>query len=488
MLGRWAVCCSVERLASGDVEHAAGVGPGRLAAAVAGVATALDGLADTVLDGASDEEVAEAVRLLDRCGRRVDGQGLRLLAEASRRSLPGGCGLGSLGAWLRQQVVTTDRGDAAARSAQAEALFGLDDLAGTVDLAPTREAVLSGDVSGRQAACITSALERLVPPATPPGLVDEATLAEAQQTLVEQAAQQPPAVVRAVAERLVAALDPRAGERLARDEDRQAELRSVTLVRDTTGMYQLRGRLTPICGTALAAAIDAWSAPRPASDGTPDCRTAEMRRHDAVQQLAEKVMALDGVLPTTHGTAYRVVVTVPAGTLAAAIGRQPGIDVGQLPDGWPVSALTAQTVSCDADLVPILLGPDGDPLDVGNTVYLFPDRIRQAIVTRDRRCTFPGCGAPPAWCQIHHLEGFRVGGPTSARNGALLCGRHHRHVHARGLVGRLVDGHAVWRRPGASEDAAPASAATADRAVDELVRRWVRRNPQLRLAGAAARP
>jgi hypothetical protein len=56
-------------------------------------------------------------------------------------------------------------------------------------------------------------------------------------------------------------------------------------------------------------------------------------------------------------------------------------------------------------------------------------------------------------------------------------------VHARGLVGRLVDGQVVWRAPGASGDATeapPASAATADRAIDDLVRRWLQRNPQLR--------
>jgi Domain of unknown function (DUF222) len=474
-----------------DVAGRPAEAPGGLPAAVAGVAAAVDALADLVLDPATDEELTRAVAVLDRCSRRLDGQTLRLLAEVSRRSLPAELGVGSLGAWLRQQVVSADRGEATARAAQAEALFGLDELADNLDLTRTRDAVLSGEVSAKHAACITQAMSRLVPPATPAGLVDGATLAEAEEVLVDQARSQPPAVVRAVAERLVATLDPQAGERLARDEDRQAEVRGVTLVRDGTGMYQLRGRLTPLCGTALAAAIDAWSAPRPAADGTPDARTPQMRRHDAVQQLVEKAMAVDGLLPTTHGTAYRVVVTVPAGTLAAGIGRHPGVDVGQLPDGWPVSALTAQTLACDADVVPILVGPDGEPLDVGNTVYLFPPKIRQAIVTRDRRCTFPGCGAPPAWCQVHHLEGFRVGGPTSARNGALLCGRHHRHVHARGLVGRLVDGQVVWRPAGADDDAPPASAATADRAVDELVQRWLRRNPHLRLKrgrdGLAAR-
>jgi len=453
-----------------------------LEAALAGVVAALDRLAATAPAGENDDVLAVAIAELDRCGRRLEGQSLRLLAEVSDRDLPKRSGLGNLGAWLRQQVPTTDRREVSRRAAQAQALFGLDELAGRVDLAPTRDAVLSGDLPTGSALHITQALSRLVPPATPAGLVDEATLAEAQEVLTGQAAQHDPAVVRAMAERLVATLDPQAGERLARDEDRQAEVRTLTLVRETSGMYLLKGQLTPVCGAALAAALDAWSAPRPAADGTADTRTAAMRRHDAAQQLAEKAMAADGLLPTTHGTARRLVITVPAATLASAIGAHPGVDVAQLPDGWPLSRLTAQTLACDADIVPILVGADGGPLDVGNTVYLFPDRVRQAIISRDRRCTFPGCGAPPAWCDVHHLEGFRVGGATSARNGALLCGRHHRHVHATGLVGRLVDGRVVWQR--CDEPAPPASAATADRAIDELVRRWLERNPGLRRQGA----
>jgi hypothetical protein len=453
-----------------------------LGAAVAGVVAALDRLAATAPADESDDVLAAAVAELDRCGRRLDGQGLRLLAEASERGLPNRSGLGNLGAWLRQLVPTTDRRDVSRRAAQAEALFGLDELAGTVDLSPTRDAVLAGDLPSGSAVHITQALSRLVPPATPAGLVDEATLAEAQEALTVQAAQHDPAVVRAVAERLVATLDPQAGERLARDEERQAEVRAVTLVREASGMYLLKGQLTPVCGAALIATLDAWSAPRPAADGTADARTAAMRRHDALQQLADKAMAVDGLLPRAHGTARRLVVTVPAATLASSIGEHPGVDVAQLPDGWPLSSVTAQTLACDADIVPILVGADGGPLDVGNTVYLFPDRVRQAIISRDRCCTFPGCGAPPAWCDIHHLEGFRLGGATSARNGAMLCGRHHRHVHAKGLVGRLVDGKVVWQR--CDGPAPPASAATADRAIDELVRRWLERNPQLRRGGA----
>ncbi len=113
---------------------------------------------------------------------------------------------------------------------------------------------------------------------------------------------------------------------------------------------------------------------------------------------------------------------------------QPGL----LPDGWPVSPLTAQTMACGADLVPILVDEDHQPLDVGDTRYPFPPKIRTAIITRDKGCTYPGCGAPAPWCDVHHLIRFRYGGSTSVDNGALLCGRHHRYVHALGLTGRVT--------------------------------------------------
>jgi hypothetical protein len=89
-------------------------------------------------------------------------------------------------------------------------------------------------------------------------------------------------------------------------------------------------------------------------------------------------------------------------------------------------------------MVPILVDENHQPLDVGDTQYEFPPKIRTAIITRDRGCTYPGCGAPPAWCDVHHLTKFRDGGPTSVSNGALLCGRHHRYVHALDLTGRVI--------------------------------------------------
>jgi hypothetical protein len=340
-------------------------------------------------------------------------------------------------------------------------------------------------------------------------VVDQDTRRDAQRVLAGQAAVLDPTQTTVLAKRTLAVLDPDAGDRLAHDEDLRDLGRGLTFTPDGTGLVHVRGALTPVCAGLLATAIDADSAPRPAADGTPDHRTPAQRRHDGLQQVLSRVVAADGLLPSTHGSPYRLVVTVPHTTLLAQLQRgacdgaapvQPGL----LPDGWPISPLTVQTMACDADLVPVLVDQNHQPLDVGDTQYAFPPKIRTAIIARDKGCTYPGCGAPAPWCDVHHLIRFRDDGPTSVDNGALLCGRHHRYVHALHLTGQVAtrDGtsHVVWdhrptswtattattaaatswvrrARPAAndtSNDTDPAPALT-DRCLDELVRRWLAR-------------
>jgi len=48
-----------------------------------------------------------------------------------------------------------------------------------------------------------------------------------------------------------------------------------------------------------------------------------------------------------------------------------------------------------------------------------------AVILRDRCCAFPGCGQPPAACQVHHIRPRSKGGATSLRNMVLLCRFHH---------------------------------------------------------------
>ncbi len=66
---------------------------------------------------------------------------------------------------------------------------------------------------------------------------------------------------------------------------------------------------------------------------------------------------------------------------------------------------------------------------------------------------FTGCAAPPAWCDIHHVDHRARGGETSCDNGALICERHHSAGHEGGFRVAPDPGTATWRtyRPDGTE-------------------------------------
>jgi hypothetical protein len=63
-------------------------------------------------------------------------------------------------------------------------------------------------------------------------------------------------------------------------------------------------------------------------------------------------------------------------------------------------------------------------LDIGYSASI-PGYIRRAVQLRAGHCEWPGCGKPPAYCDIHHLRHQADGGETSIRNCVLLCQYHH---------------------------------------------------------------
>jgi len=92
----------------------------------------------------------------------------------------------------------------------------------------------------------------------------------------------------------------------------------------------------------------------------------------------------------------------------------------------------------------ILRDRTSHPLDVGRTHRLFTAALRRALVLRDRGCAFPGCSRPPSWCDGHHIIHWADGGPTGLDNGVLLCGHHHRQIHA----DEHTDGWSIQAVPG----------------------------------------
>jgi hypothetical protein len=140
--------------------------------------------------------------------------------------------------------------------------------------------------------------------------------------------------------------------------------------------------------------------------------------------------------------------------LAAQYGAAPVL--GTLAEGVLLGCDTIRKLACDAAIVPVVLGVDGAILNQGREKRLFTTDQTRALWLRDRHCTFPGCDAPAAWCDGHHLIHWIDGGATDLANAALLCGRHHTIVHRDRLAGRLTNLGVEWDlRPGSYQPPDP---------------------------------
>ncbi|MEG9249012.1 DUF222 domain-containing protein [Arthrobacter sp. Soc17.1.1.1] len=108
--------------------------------------------------------------------------------------------------------------------------------------------------------------------------------------------------------------------------------------------------------------------------------------------------------------------------------------------GGPMSASVVRKMACDADIIPIVLGGQGEILDAGRARRLFGVAQRRALVARDRGCAFPSCTIPAVWTEAHHITPWTDGGPTDVSNGCLLCSFHHRLIEQGNWVIEVKEG------------------------------------------------
>lgn len=157
-----------------------------------------------------------------------------------------------------------------------------------------------------------------------------------------------------------------------------------------------------------------------------DSRTRDQRRVDIFCDLM-----LCGA-PTAHGegdalAAIRgtVQVTIPFLTLAG-LGDEPAL----LAEHGPIDSVTARRIAADApEWERVLVHPHtGEPIAVDR--YRPSAQQRRLVNARDQHCRWPGCRRRAERCDADHTIAYADGGPTCAKNLALLCRRHHVLKHA----------------------------------------------------------
>jgi len=80
----------------------------------------------------------------------------------------------------------------------------------------------------------------------------------------------------------------------------------------------------------------------------------------------------------------------------------------------------------DTLVQPVWINTDRRIEALGTPCRIFTRQQRHAMIIRDGGCSFPGCDAPPQYCEAHHVIAWTDGGPTHIDNGCLLCAYHHR--------------------------------------------------------------
>ncbi|MGZ0152174.1 DUF222 domain-containing protein [Kribbella sp. WER1] len=335
------------------------------------------------------------------------------------------------------------------------------------------------------ASAITTELERVrtrVP-------VEDLDIAEEQ--LVGLAAHLTPNELRTAAKQLCNLLDSDGPEP---DEQKAYQRESLTLTAAENGV-KFRGYLANENAERLRAIIHTGARPHKTTDGEHDPRARDKRQADALTTaLTVASNAWDTDTPG-HGAKANITITIdlddlrtttanatgqthqpsqtggtgqpggtggtgqpggtggtgqPGGTGRTGRTDQPGgtgqsAGTGRMVYGDDLSAATVRRLACDAGIIPLVLGSNSEPLDVGRRERLVTRAIRHALNARDRGCVV--CAAPPVMCDAHHLISWLDGGATALTNLALLCRRHHVDLHAGRWQLTITNGKVHVQRP-----------------------------------------
>jgi hypothetical protein len=293
------------------------------------------------------------------------------------------------------------------------------------DHEPTGLALASGEISVSHVEALAAVAHRR-----------DDLYAEHEETLIESAKTVEVIDFPAVTRRWALLAD----DQLARRHTSFAfERRGLTLS-TTTGGSVVSGFLDPEAASTITDALAALQPP----DGATDTRSRSQRNADALVLMCQQ--SLGGELPESRPitgadlvVSHDVLCGRPLADLDALRCEIAGFG--------PIARVTAERLVCDCAIGRIVVSGKSEILDVGRRTRTIPAHLRRAIRLRDQHCQYPGCRAPAAWCDVHHLVHWIRGGETNLENCALLCRRHHVACHeggwklARGPDGRIVATH-----------------------------------------------
>ncbi len=331
-----------------------------------------------------EDELAVLRGQVARCEARIT----ELVAEVQASEALGATGCRSVESWLAWRAGLS-RGRARSLTTVASRRSDLPRIAAAVD---------AGEVTVDQAAVLAARL-----PADPGVDAHFAELAPAMTVTQLKVA-------------VRAAVPP------AEPPDPEPPERRVVFGHDDAGGWRARITADAVSGAQIEAGLRAhldalWQVHRAEREAAPaDAAPPVPTWFDALERMVDRSLERE-VTDRPHSQRTKVVVHVDAEA-----------DVATLHLGPALAAAERAMATCDGT-VQTVLERHGTPVSVGRERRIVPSRTRMLVEQRDGGCIVPWCRCTVG-LHCHHVDHWADGGPTDVDNLAMLCGPHHRDVHA----------------------------------------------------------
>ncbi|GAA4382014.1 HNH endonuclease [Nocardioides caricicola] len=348
-------------------------------------------------------ETAQTLIELTRLEAQVAELKGRVAAHADDLRVGQEVGASSAASWLAHTTNTT-------RPAAA----GTVKLGHALEAHPlTRDALAHGDVLLDQARVIVHAVDQL------PGGLD-AQRAEAH--LLAEAQHHDAKALRVLGKRLFEVIAPDeadAREAAVLEAEENAAAKACHLSMYDDGHGKTRGRFTipTIAGAhlrkILLAAITNTKDPAP--------RPTPERLGQALCDFIARYPK--NKLPHTGGLPATLLVLIDEDSLQGRVEKAGVLDTGE-----KISPALARRLACEAEIIPLVLGGDSMPLDIGRGRRLHTKAQRYALLARDHGCRADGCDRTHS-LHAHHKTRWADGGHTNVKDAVTLCHWHHQRAH-----------------------------------------------------------
>ena len=385
----------------------------RVSVATAHVNAELDSVADASVWSMDAAETAQTLTALARAEAKLVELKARVAAHADDLHLGGDTGASSAAAWLAHQTKTT-------RAAAGGAVR----LGRDLEAHPaTRDALAKGELHVEQARVVIRWVDRL------PDTVPAEKVVEAEAHLLGLAREHDATVLNQMGKHLFEVIAPDQADAheaalLEREEAAAAKACMLTMHDDGQGVTRGSFAIPTLHGAGLRKMLQAITAPKHQAAiqgaGVERPPTPEAMGQ-AFCELIERYPA--DRLPKTGGVSATVVVLIDLDALTGRLEKAGVLDTGE-----KISPAMARRLACETGIIPVVLGGESQPLDVGRKSRYYTPAQRVAMLVRDRGCRAEGCDRTTG-LHAHHKQRWVDGGKTDLADGISLCHWHHNRAH-----------------------------------------------------------